>query len=628
MDRLRLRIIGASRRPSIPRYYSHMSHSALPLLPRICGFGRSPLGAALVAGFLIGCSPEQQPPTQAAAGDFPFADQVRTLYDGERAKRTVAFLDQYVRWPGNRGFDASIDHVAAELEAAGYVLQDSATPSDVLTYRVERYPMTEPAWEPTAAAVSIVGDDTPLLDFASNRNMLATNSFSTPDGGVAAEVVSVGDGTPAEYEAAGDLRGKIVFANASVGRVFQEGVVNRGAIGALGYSLPSYLQPEIHKHSIQFGRVPRDTVARSWGIALSHDAEARLTAALARGPVRLNVSTQSTFTPDAVELTVVADVRGSTHPDERFVFSAHVQEPGANDNASGVGAQLEIARVVSDLLKSDMPQPARSLTFIWGQEIRSTDRYITQDSVRARGIRWGMSLDMVGEDTEKTGGTFLIEKMPDPSAIWTRGEDKHSEWGGRPLEKKDLKPHYFNDFVLQRALAHARTTQWVVKTNPFEGGSDHTPFLRADKPGLLLWHFTDQFYHTDGDRIDKVSAATLRNVGVTALTSALPLIRGDTASARTIVEEVQSAALARLDVEARLGVASVAADASAVTLERDILETWAQYYQDVLETVTDVELGGASSQTTAAIATARSAVADALAKHLQALPASTPELRQ
>ena len=26
-------------------------------------------------------------------------------------------------------------------------------------------------------------------------------------------------------------------------------------------------------------------------------------------------------------------------------------------------------------------------------------------------------LDMVGEDTEKTGGTFLIEKMPDPSAV-------------------------------------------------------------------------------------------------------------------------------------------------------------------------------------------------------------------
>ena len=33
-----------------------------------------------------------------------------------------------------------------------------------------------------------------------------------------------------------------------------------------------------------------------------------------------------------------------------------------------------------------------------------------QLSVRTRGVKWGVSLDMVGEDTKKTGGTFLIEK--------------------------------------------------------------------------------------------------------------------------------------------------------------------------------------------------------------------------
>ena len=30
------------------------------------------------------------------------------------------------------------------------------------------------------------------------------------------------------------------------------------------------------------------------------------------------------------------------------------------------------------------------------------------------------SLDMTGEDTAKTGGTFLIEKQADPSAVWDR----------------------------------------------------------------------------------------------------------------------------------------------------------------------------------------------------------------
>ena len=44
-------------------------------------------------------------------------------------------------------------------------------------------------------------------------------------------------------------------------------------------------------------------------------------------------------------------------------------------------------------------------------------------------IKWGISLDMVGENTDITGGTFLIEKMPDPSAIWTRGNDKTLRMG-------------------------------------------------------------------------------------------------------------------------------------------------------------------------------------------------------
>tara|TARA_B110000091_G_scaffold98139_1_gene106719 strand:- start:104 stop:277 length:174 start_codon:yes stop_codon:yes gene_type:complete len=56
-----------------------------------------------------------------------------------------------------------------------------------------------------------------------------------------------------------------------------------------------------------------------------------------------------------------------------------------------------------------------------------TRRYVKEDSIRAKDIKWGISLDMVVEDTEKTGGTFLIEKMPDPSAIWTRGNHKHTE---------------------------------------------------------------------------------------------------------------------------------------------------------------------------------------------------------
>jgi aminopeptidase YwaD len=523
---------------------------------------------------------------------------VRAEVSGERAFETVAYVAPRWRLPGNTGFDESIRHVEQRLRAAGFVREDSAPPGARLTYRVERRPMRRDTWEPVDARLTIVGRDTALLRWATNRNMLAINSYPTPVGGVEAEVVDVGQGRPEDFTGK-EVAGRIVLADAPVGRLFAEAVQKRGAVGVLAYSLPSYLQPEVHVTSIQFGSVPQDTARRAWGLLLSHAARAELRAALAAGPLRVRVHTDARAWR-ADELTLVADVRGARVPDERFVFSAHVQEPGANDNASGVGAQTEMARALAALVRAGRVSPARSVTFVWGDEIKSTRDYIAGHSVRARGIRWGMSLDMVGEDTEKTGGTFLIEKMPDPSAVWTRGDDRHSEWGGRPLKVEEIRPHYFNDYVLARALAQAATTGWVVRTNPFEGGSDHTPFLDAGKPGLLLWHFTDVFYHTDNDRLDKVSPRTLENVASTALTAALGLTTADGATARQLVAELERAALDRLATEERLSRAAVAAGADRAE-ELRLLRTWTGYYADALRAAADVEVGGSSAATSAAI---------------------------
>ena len=335
---------------------------------------------------------------------------------------------------------------------------------------------------------------------------------------------------------------------------------------------------------------------------LSYRVRNRLREALARGPVRVRVRLETRIF-EADELTLVADVHGTSFPQERFVLSAHVQEPGANDNASGVAVQAEVARVLGELVSSERFAPARTLSMGWGDEISSTRRYIEDDKARAAGIRWGVSLDMVGQDTEKTGGTFLIEKMPDPSTIWTRGEDRHTDWWGsgrRPISEDDLVPHYLNDFVLSRCLDQAAETGWVVKTNPYEGGSDHVPFLRADIPGLLLWHFTDMFYHTDGDRIDKVSTTTMENVGVSTAVSAMTLVSADGTTARRIIREIEDAALARLSTEFELTQAAIGAGEDQAEQIR-ILQAWLDWYLEALRTTHDIEVGGSSTQTMAAI---------------------------
>jgi len=179
-----------------------------------------------------------------------YFDMVRPEFSAKNAFDQVAFMDRYFRWPGNTGFDASIDRVEGIVKAAGYVSEATARPTDALTYRIERRRMNAPAWDPVDAAV-VIGRDT-ILRFATNRNMLAINSFSTPDSGVVGRVVDVGKGTAADYDKA-SVAGKIVLVEANVGRAFSEAVQRRGAIGVLAYNMPAYTQPDRNKTSIQFG---------------------------------------------------------------------------------------------------------------------------------------------------------------------------------------------------------------------------------------------------------------------------------------------------------------------------------------------------------------------------------------
>ncbi|WP_199768164.1 M28 family peptidase [Maribacter cobaltidurans] len=509
----------------------------------------------------------------------PYFKLVRPAFDGTLAYNTTEFVAQYWRVPGNTGFNKSVDWIATELKKAGYVLESEAKSADRLTYRIESRPMDRPTWEPVSAQLDIFGESTPLLVSSKNRNMTYLNSVSTPKGGITAEVIYI---KPEDDLPSMDLKDKVVFMESGIRSIYKQ-LLENDVLGVLSYDNPDYLQPEKNVTSIQFRSLPSQTDTKFWGVALSFEAKERLREALKKGRTKVTVNIQTKIY-NADELTVVANIKGSKNPQERLVFSAHIQEPGANDNASGVGTQLEMATVVAGLVKKNKVEADRTLTFLWGDEISSTHRYIQEDKDRARGIKWGISLDMVGENTDITGGSFLIEKMPDPSAIWTRGQDKHTEWGGKVLSLEDMRPHYFNDFIIHNFKKQGEYANWEVNTNPFEGGSDHTPFLKADIPGLLLWHFTDQFYHTDNDRIDKVSQETLKNVGTAALASGLYLVNANTDTAQNVLDIVEKAALERLESEFELSIKSV-----HPAEEKPILAAWEDWYLKALQSITDLE---------------------------------------
>ncbi len=503
-------------------------------------------------------------------------------FDQNNAFNITKYASDRWRLAGNQGFNETVMKIRDELETAGYKNDTSAR----LSYRIESYPLRTPAWNPRSARLVISGESDPLLDFSTNRNMIAINSF--PVSQLEREVIFI-ETCDAEELINLDVKGKIVMGECHPYSLYKLAVEQGGAVGILSYRMPAYNQPEKFVHSISFASIPFNATKKSWGICLSYYAKEKLRKKLINGDLKVQVSIDSEFTPDD-ELTIIAEIKGSKQPHDRFVYSAHIQEPGANDNASGVGALTEMAKTAARLVNNQSLDPHRSITFLWGDEIRSTRRYIQQDSTRATGIKWGMSLDMVGEDTKKTGGTFLIEKMPDPSAIWTRGKDKHTEWGAGHVDTADFNPHYFNDLVESICREQAHRKKWIVRTNPFEGGSDHQPFLDAGIPGLLLWHFTDVFYHTDADRIDKVSPNTLANVGTAALTCSAYLSSASEDPLDDLLVLVSKAAKKRIKIESKLSRKNIRSKKTNLSDELKILTAWKFWYTGAIKKTNELPL--------------------------------------
>jgi aminopeptidase YwaD len=150
-----------------------------------------------------------------------------------------------------------------------------------------------------------------------------------------------------------------------------------------------------------------------------------------------------------------------------------------------------------------------------------------------------------------------------------------------------------NDLHLAICRRRARDTGWVVRTNPYEGGSDHTEFKNAGIPSLLDRHFTDRFYHTNLDRPDKTSPAEMVNVGIAVATSAWFLASAGEQDALATVRLIADAAAARMALERT----------QAATPE--ILDAWRKWYGEALDSVRRLKPGAPSAVVDAAVETAR-----------------------
>jgi aminopeptidase YwaD len=476
--------------------------------------------------------------------------------DAKVAMDVATFMAPLWRLAGNPAFEQSQQQVFDRLQAAG------------LAPRYESFPNSGMGWEQIKGTLRIDGPaGEVVLSREQDRVALAINSFSTAPGGATFTLVDAGAGTsPAAYDGK-DVKGAVVLVSGPLGPAWQQAVRARGAAGVISSEIAPYTRPEQTPNVLQWGNIPFDESAKSFGFKATPRAADRLRAALARGPVTLHVEVDTTF-HRRPNRTLAVDIPGASRQDQRVVLVAHVQEPGANDNASGCGTLLAAALGIQDAIRRGaLPRPRRTITFLWVDEIRGSEQWI-KDAERLKQVIAMLSLDMTGQDTSKTGGTFLIEKEPDPSALWDRPSDPHSEWGASKVDPAMVRGSFLNDLHLAVALRRARDTGWVVRTNPYEGGSDHTVFTRAGVPALLNWHFTDRYYHTNLDTADKMSAATMQHVAIAVGTTALFLASAGGEDADALRQLLTAARDARIATEQNNNATP------------DILSAWRKWYAE------------------------------------------------
>src|SRR6266851_7129994 len=225
---------------------------------------------------------------QAQAPQPPLPDGAERAYkaikdrvDGAAAMEIVRFMDPFWRISGNPGFNASVDRIRDGLQAAG------------VATRVEEFQARGRGWDYQTGTVSFADTGEVLLSRERDRVSLCINSFST-SGTVEAPLVDVGPGTPADYEGK-SVKGAVVLGAAAAGRLWQEAVKARGAIGVISTAIAPYIRPDDPAQFafpdqwdvLQWGSVPYDETMKAFGFKASLRAASKMRERLKTGAVKV-----------------------------------------------------------------------------------------------------------------------------------------------------------------------------------------------------------------------------------------------------------------------------------------------------------------------------------------------------
>ena len=241
--------------------------------------------------------------------------------------------------------------------------------------KVYLQPCKTPSWQrggkDFAAVVGVNGKPTiQKLEVLALGNSLGSNGL------IEAELLAVANFDELEKRK-DEVKGKIVYFNsefdATLVQTFKaygaSGVYRRsgpsraakyGAVGVMIHSLSSAPDNAPHTGAMVYDEAQPKIPAVALG---PNDAKA-LYAQAKKGTVRVQMQTYGFFLPDADENNVVAELKGTEHPEEIITIGGHLDSwdvnEGAHDDGAGVVHAMEVLRA----MKALNYQPKHTIRFV------------------------------------------------------------------------------------------------------------------------------------------------------------------------------------------------------------------------------------------------------------------------
>ena len=490
-------------------------------------------------------------------------DLLHESLSGELAKEHVYQITRYHRIQGSRQYRDAANYVLGKLRSYGFSEKDAYIETFKSDGKVSYQTWQSPSgWDISWAELRMVEPyDERIVGYP--EIAMSVMTYSNP-GEATAELVWVGSGEKDEDYMGKNVKGKIVLATGYGGTVHRLAVLKYGAKAVVCFLDDD--RAKEHPDMLQYtGMWPRtDELSRvTFGFNLTSRQGTKLRDMLLSGKkVVVHGQVKGIGLEPYFMDVVVAHIRGTERPDEELVFSAHLDHPkeSANDNASGSGAILDIARTLKELTGDGrLPKPKRSFRFLWVPEWNGTMPYIDAHPELVGPVLGGkflanINMDMVGENLDLLHSKMGITRTPDsnPSALNDVVENM-----AQMVDGMDIR------------TPRGSLSEFNYRITPYTGGSDHMMFIDRKIPGVMFSH-SDYAHHTSEDTPDKVDPVELERCEVISTGTMLYLAGLDEDQAIDLVHLTAANSAKRLANDGRRALQCIAA-ADA----KDIAVAWA-----------------------------------------------------